>query len=81
MAEIGIRELKNRIGEVVRAVREERVEYVVTHRGRPVARLVPLADEEGGEEAWAELDRLSREVSERWRSELSAVEILAEARR
>ena len=81
MAEVGIRELKNRASEIIRQVREEQVEYVVTYRGRPVARLVPFAVEEDGERAWQELDQLSQEISARWRSDQSAVELLTEMRR
>jgi prevent-host-death family protein len=81
MAEIGIRELKNRTSEIVRAVREERVEYVVTYRGQPVARLVPVADEADSEQALQELEEISQEVSVRWRSDRSAVELLTEMRR
>lgn len=43
MPEIGIRQLKNEASEIIRAVREERVEYIVTLRGKPVAVLRPLA--------------------------------------
>ena len=81
MPEVGIRELKNRTSEIVRAVRERRAEYVITYRGRPAARLIPIAEEEGGEQAWQELERLSREISARWRSDKSAVELLDEVRR
>ena len=81
MPEVGIRELKNRTSEIVRAVREGRAEYVITYRGRPVARLVPVVEEEGGEQVWQELERLSREISARWRSDKSAVELLDEIRR
>ena len=81
MAEVGVRELKNRTSEIVRAVREERVEYTITYRGKPAARLVPIADEDGGERAWQELERLSQEISSRWQSEKSAVELLSEMRR
>ena len=81
MTEVGIRELKNRASEIIRQVREEQVEYVVTHRGRPVARLVPFTVEEDGERAWQELDQLSQEVSARWRSDKSALELLTEMRR
>ena len=42
MPTIGVRELKNRAPEIVRTVREQQVEYVVTYRGIPVARLTPL---------------------------------------
>jgi prevent-host-death family protein len=81
MPEVGVRELKNRASEILRAVREGRAEYVITYRGRPVARLVPIAEDEEGEQAWQELERLSREISARWRSEKSAVELLDEVRR
>ena len=39
------RDLRNRSGEVLRAV-EAGESYTVTSRGRPVARLVPVADGE-----------------------------------
>jgi prevent-host-death family protein len=81
MSEVGVRELKNRTSEILRAVREGRAEYVITYRGRPVARLVPIAEDEEGEQAWQELERLSREISARWRSDKSAVELLDEVRR
>jgi prevent-host-death family protein len=81
MTEVGIRELKNRTSEIVRAVREERVEYIITYRGRPAARLVPIADEENDQQAWQELERLSQEISARWQSDKSAVELLDEVRR
>ncbi|RLC57804.1 MAG: hypothetical protein DRI79_12090 [Chloroflexi bacterium] len=81
MPEIGVRELKNRVSEIIRAVREARVEYVITYRGRPAARIVPITDEENGERAWQELERLSGEVSARWQSDKSALELLAETRR
>lgn len=45
MPEVGIRELKSRASEIVRAVREERAEYVITHRGAPVAMIVPFVEE------------------------------------
>ena len=42
MPEIGIRELKSQASEIMRAVREERAEYIVTLRGKPVAMIVPV---------------------------------------
>jgi prevent-host-death family protein len=81
MPEVGVRELKNRASEILRAVREGRAEYVITYRGRPVARLVPIAKDEEGEQTWQELERLSREISARWRSDKSAGELLDEVRR
>ena len=45
MPQVGIRELKNEASEIIRTVREERVEYVVTHRGKPVAVILPVAED------------------------------------
>src|SRR5947199_10455470 len=42
MPETGIRELKIRASELVRHVRERKVRYIITHRGRPVAVLGPV---------------------------------------
>jgi prevent-host-death family protein len=81
MTEVGIRDLKNRTSEIIRAVREERVEYVITYRGQPVARIVPVATEKDGEQALQELERLSQEISAQWNSDKSAVELLTEMRR
>ena len=81
MPDVGVRELKARASEIIRNVRERRARYVITYRGRPVARLVPATEADDTEHAWQELDRLSREVSARWQSDKSAVEILAEMRR
>jgi prevent-host-death family protein len=44
MPEIGIRQLKNEASEIIRAVREEKVEYTITLRGQPVAVLRPIAE-------------------------------------
>jgi prevent-host-death family protein len=43
MPEIGIRQLKNETSEILRAVREDGAEYVITYRGQPVAVLRPVA--------------------------------------
>ncbi len=42
MPSVGIRELKSQTSEIVRQVREERAEYIVTLRGEPVAVLLPV---------------------------------------
>ena len=46
MPRVGIRELKNRTSAILRQVREERAEYVITHQGRPVAVILPVDDED-----------------------------------
>ena len=45
MPQVGIRELKNETSEILHTVREEKAEYVITHRGKPVAVILPLADD------------------------------------
>ena len=85
---IGVRELKNQASRVLRAVREEMIEYVVTLRGEPVAVLRPLTGEEKErlrqieiETALAEMKALAQEVASAWTSEKSGVELIAQQRR
>jgi len=47
MPKVGVRELKNRTSEILRAVREEGAEYIITYQGQPMAVLLPI---EMGEE-------------------------------
>lgn len=44
MPEIGVRELKSKASEIIRAVREEGAEYIVTYRGAAVGVLSPLPE-------------------------------------
>ena len=77
--EIGIRELKARASEVVRAVKEERAQ-----RGKPAAIIVPLdaaPPEKSADEVWERLLKIGEELGKGWQSEKSAVEILSEMRR
>ncbi len=85
---IGVRELKNKATRVLRAVREEMAEYVVTHRGEPVAVLRPLTEDEiqrlrQGEtdEATAQMKVLADEVAAAWTSDKSGVALISEQRR
>ncbi|MCP4416129.1 MAG: type II toxin-antitoxin system Phd/YefM family antitoxin [Chloroflexi bacterium] len=85
---IGIRELKNNASKIVRAVREEQAEYVVTVHGEPVAVLRPLTEElEDQQEVdteiaaeIAEMKQLAREIAAGWKSDKSGLEILEEDR-
>lgn len=84
MEEIGIRELKARASDVVRAVKEERARYIVTQRGEPVALIIPLdalPTNKSDDEVWERLMQLGEEISKGWKSEKGAVEILSEMRR
>jgi len=88
--EIGVRELKTRASEIVRAVRERRARYLITYRGRPVGLLLPLDEAPPGErvpggearaDAWGELTRLGEEIGRGWQSPQTSAELLSEMRR
>ena len=90
MKKAGVRQLKNEASEVIRSVREEQVEYVVTYRGEPVATIRPISDDRDGRdivnarpdaEFWSQLDELRAEIEANWQSEKTAVELIEEQRR
>jgi prevent-host-death family protein len=88
---IGVRELRQQTSEVLRRVREEKAEYVVTYQGRPIALLLPVDAEVveaavvdtsrtavvGGWEAYA---RLAEQVRQAWPAERETQEVLDEIR-
>lgn len=91
---VGVRELKNDASEVIRAVREDHAEYVVTYRGRPVAVIRPVDQpvarigaersttyERPGPEFWERLEALAVRISARINTDLTAEEMVAEQRR
>jgi prevent-host-death family protein len=53
---IGVRELREHTSEVLRQVREENAEYVITHQGRPVALIMPV-NPDAVEDAMVEASR------------------------
>lgn len=76
MRTIGVRQLKNEATQIVRAVRDENVQFVITVNGQPVATLRPYSDRDIAgmhrTQAAAELtaiDRLAVEVGARWSEE------------
>ena len=82
--EIGIRELKSRASEVVRAVKEQRARYVVTQRGVPVAAIIPMdamLPEKKDEESWDRLMEIRKKLGKGKKNKKSSVEILSEMRR
>jgi prevent-host-death family protein len=85
---IGVRELKNQASRIVRAVREEMAEYIITVQGEPVAVLRPFTAEDEQqlrqaelEETLAEMKQLAEQVAAAWTSPHSGVELIAEQRR
>jgi prevent-host-death family protein len=92
MAMIGVRELRQQTSEVIRRVREEGAEYVVTYQGRPVAIILPLDTErseaemvQAGKKAvlgdWETYERLAQELRRVWPSELSTQDLIDAVRR
>ncbi len=84
----GVRELKNQTSRIVRAVREEMAEYVITVQGKPVAVLRPFTEEDAQQlrqaeidEVLAEMKTLAQQVAEAWTSSKSGVELVEEQRR
>jgi prevent-host-death family protein len=92
MPTIGVRELREQTSEVLRQVREQRAEYVVTYQGKPVALLLPVDSEaveeamvqagrksvEGGLETWR---RVMEQVRRDWPAGKSTQELMDEIRR
>ena len=73
MSLIGVRELRQKTSEVIRKVREQGAEYVITYQGRPVAILLPL-DAEQAEKGVVEASK--KAVLDNWaRYELLAEEL------
>ncbi len=84
MPSIGVRELKARVSEILRAVRERKARYIVTYHGRSIAALIPLDEVEAvepDEDAWQELIDLGEQIGRSWKSEASSAELLEEMRR
>ncbi len=92
MPTIGVRELREHTSEVLRQIREQRAEYIVTYQGRPVALLLPVDSEaveeamvqagrksvEGGLETWR---RVMEQVRRDWPAGKSTQELIDEIRR
>jgi prevent-host-death family protein len=78
MEEIGVRDLKRQISAVLRRVKEEKAIITITSHGQPVARLVPVEDDDA---LWAELDELAQEIGRYWPEGISAAEAVSEQRR
>jgi prevent-host-death family protein len=92
MSLIGVRELRQQASEVIRRVREERAEYVITYQGRPVAILLPLdasqAEKEmvqAGKRAvlghWERYELLAEELRRAWLADLSTQDLIDAIRR
>jgi len=82
MITVGVRELKQRVSELVRLVRETGKEVQITYRGRVVALLIPTKPtREDDKNAWSKLDQLAAEIGARWPEGVSATDAVSDARR
>jgi len=86
MREIGVRELKAKTSEIMRNVRQRRVSYIITYRGRPVGLLSPPENQRlsraasNESAAWDELTRLGKEIGRGWPAGVSNADVLSETR-
>lgn len=85
---VGVRELKTHAARILRHVRETRTSYILTHRGRAVAVILPLDAAEntspGSEDAgaaWNAFIRAGRRLERHFRPGVSGVRLLAAMRR
>jgi prevent-host-death family protein len=92
MSLIGVRELREQASEVIRRVREEQAEYVVTYQGRPVAILLPIDAKRVEEEIlaaskrastgnWERYRRLADEIRQDWPKDASTQDTIDAVRR
>jgi len=84
MEEIGIRELKARASDVVRAVKEQRARYVITQRGVPVAVIIPMdamLPEKNNGKTLEKMMEIRRKLGKSKQNKKNSVDILSEMRR
>ncbi|MDH7486336.1 MAG: type II toxin-antitoxin system Phd/YefM family antitoxin [Anaerolineae bacterium] len=91
MPMIGVRELREQTAEVLRRLREGKVEYIITYQGRPVAVLLPLLEQQVeeailqiGKQAtaagWEPYARLAETLRQEWPRGRSTQTVLDEIR-
>lgn len=69
MRAVGVRELRQHTGRVLRKLQDSGEEIEITYHGRVVARLVPVRRAPACARpaaAWSTLDQVSREIGARW---------------
>lgn len=88
MKTIGIKDFKNQVTQLLRQVREEKSEVIVTHDGEPIAVLRPFQEDDDSKSrseqlkaAMVRADLLAEKISKIWPKSVSAVDAVAEQRR
>ncbi|MCH7800423.1 MAG: type II toxin-antitoxin system Phd/YefM family antitoxin [Chloroflexi bacterium] len=82
---IGVRELQKNASGIVRQVRENSEKFLITHRGRAIANLLPV-DSTGGiikqdSVVWEQMNDLTEEISALWPEGVTTEEAVREQRR
>ena len=92
MPTIGVRELRQQTSEVLRKIKEEKAEYVVTHQGHPVAVLLPVdaqaveqailqVGKRGTAQAWDAYAQIAARVRQQWPKSTTSQDALDQIRR
>ncbi len=92
MTMIGVRELRQQTSELLRKLREEKAEYIITYQGRPVALLLPLDPEaveqaivqvgkRGAQQGWDAYTQVAERVRATWPAETDTQTLLNDLRR
>jgi len=81
MPEVGVRELKTRVSQIIRDVRERRAYYTITYRGRPVGLLTPLEEARPATNGWTAYARLAETLRQAWPAEQRTQSLMDEIRR
>ncbi len=85
MITIGVRELKQRMSEVLNQIDRTGEIVEITKRGVVIARIVPANEQRlvssALEDVWTDIDRIAAEISARWPEGVSAVDAVNESRR
>ena len=91
MTMIGARELRQSTKEVLRRIREEKAEYIITYQGKPVAVLLPLdvqaveqaildVGKQGVVQGWDIYAQVAEAVRQRWPQDTATQTVLDEVR-
>ncbi len=92
MPMIGVRELRQQTSELLRKMKEEKAEYIITYQGEPVALLLPLDTEaveqaivqlgkRGAAQGWDAYAQVAARVRAAWPAETDTQALLDEIRR
>jgi prevent-host-death family protein len=92
MPTIGVRELRERTAEVIRQVREDKQEFMITLQGHPVAILLPVdteavekkmieASKRSALDPWEMYEKIANELRRKSPTGLTTQEIMDEIRR